>query len=42
MMLCYAKMILCAEDTHTSPQWNTQSLCRLYFGFTAYFSVYQR
>jgi hypothetical protein len=31
----------CAEDTHTSPQWNTQSLCRLFFGFTAYFSVYQ-
>jgi hypothetical protein len=31
-----------AEDTHTFPQWNTQSLCRLFFGFTAYFSVYQR
>jgi hypothetical protein len=33
---------ICAEDTHTFPQWNTQSLCRLFFGFTAYFLVYQR
>jgi hypothetical protein len=30
-----------AEDTHTFPQWTTQSLGRLFFGFTAYFSVYQ-
>jgi hypothetical protein len=49
MMLCYANdvMMLCyandirAEDTQTFPQWYTQSLCRLFFGFTAYFSVYQ-
>jgi hypothetical protein len=33
---------ICAEDTDTFPQQNTQSLYRLFFSFTAYFSVYQR
>jgi hypothetical protein len=37
MMLCCARWYLCRRHTHTSPQWNTQSLCRLFFGFTAYF-----
>jgi hypothetical protein len=26
---------ICAEDTHTLPQWSTQSLCRLFFGVSA-------
>jgi hypothetical protein len=43
MMLCYAKMILCAEDTHSHPHIGIHNLFVIYFfGFTAYFSVYQR
>jgi hypothetical protein len=39
-MLCeYDVMLMqndiCEEDTHTFPQWNTQSLCRLFFGVSA-------
>jgi hypothetical protein len=34
MMLWYANDV-CAEDTHTFPQQNTQSLCRLFFGVPA-------
>jgi hypothetical protein len=44
MWWCYAMQndTLCRRHTLTSPYWNTRSLCRLFFGFTAYFSVYQR
>jgi hypothetical protein len=41
MMLWYAIMTF-VPKVHTHPHSTIQSLCRLFFGFTVYFSVYQR